>query len=427
MMDHFVYLHSVSARAGTAILKALACLSRPNYIVHLEVPPELARARKLEWDLDYLNGEIASRNKVLEALRVPTFVLNGAAPQPWLGAAVLELIRLLRQLDFRNPEALAIFDVLLPEARARLGRLLTVLRVADGRIAQFAKRNRLMHALVAADRARFGPFHAQAAACEKIVLAARSESYLREILSATRSKALLIKRYLDSAVPNIGSDVDVSVPSSDASQVLEALRRDGRLERVEQNKWTWRKQGFADLDLYLNGAWDGGLQFVREEFLWAGAKPFGENLYLPAPDVQLILLIAHSAHETGVMTLFDLLQLAHRALSNSVDWSSLEGEADLCGWGEVFREWVGTAGVIVKALTGREVVPARVTGRVSDVRFPYLLSLRTITAVWWRMALSSGTGTHFKRWGELAAKTVRAIRVWRVRMLGRIPFHDFDP
>lgn len=410
--DQFIYYFSITRRGHRLLSWLVRTLPRVDLLVHLSVPPAVAYERKREWSLEILEREASNRSAVLKYLRMPVYTLDGTASPNTSRQAVVELLTLLQTGPVLDAADLYLAGLLDSELHARYPSLLQVLRPNPADVYNAARRNRLLYSL-SVHAPGSGLFPAEVAAGR---LAAYRQTLQRLATISVESgiPLLILKDFHRYPVPNLPSDVDISVRGEHAAALFRTISSHGPIRKVEPHKWEWSPRDGVPVDIYVGGVFDGDLLFVTEEALWEGAVQGQSGLWYPRSDIEALLVIEHAIHETGLMLLRDLLQT--RMLLDRADRTAVLREAERCGWGPLCRRWLETVDRFYDGSFESNIW-----------RFPVFLPLTSTLAVWIRKIGSDpiGAGGGGRCW-RVAVLVVRALRMWRVRKQGRIPFHNFE-
>jgi thymidylate kinase len=420
--DQIIYYYMSVRRHKKLILWLAQIIPPVDLIIHFDVPPEVASRRKYEWPLEYLTREVDSRHTVFKVIKVPKITIDATASSQVLCQALKELIYICQEasaIDLYTCILLALLD---PEVGVRCPNLVSVLKI-DLWITQFARRNRVAYALsrVRQDNAfiaRYGEFSIKQ--CEKWQ---QTIAYLNKLSKQNDIPMLVIKDFLETEVPRLPSDVDICIRLQDYQRIREIFSIFGELKLVESYKIEWSGEGFLPVDFYIDGIHDSGLLMLREEFIWKGATRKG-NLFYPSPEVQIALLIQHSINETALITLFDAIHVKILS-SGGIDWESLYEEAKACGWECLLHLWLSVLNTLYTPLLKRPLVSIpRALLFNSNLSFPFRLPIKSIIYIWWKKIFRENSHILPVKLWAMVMITIKALRIWRVRYKGQVPFHN---
>lgn len=426
--DQMVYLNSVSRFGKKLIVWLSKIIPRVNIVVYFDLPAEVAQQRKYEWDLQYLHREVESRRTILREINTPVYMVDATASPEILCKALKELIEIHRFTDRVNQDTFLLLSALDSEIFSRYPNLFSVLKLDFHKLSQSARRNRLTYAL---SRLKLTKLFSDGDEMPNVNETQIREKwcqtleYLGRLAKQHNLPMMIIKNFLETPIPRLPNDVDVCIMGRDEKRVINILQKTGKIRLLEPKKWLYSNKDFLPVDLYIGGIYESGLVIIQEQCLWEDAVRYNDLLYYPSPEIQTLLIIAHSIHETASMTLFDLLQVKHLASSKGIKWNRLFKETETCGWSYLFTRWLKLANLACKTFFGREIAPDFGTVLPKFLIFPFNLPLREITYTWWKMNLKDTPNRSiFTRVISIFGCTIKALRICRVRLMGRIPFHE---
>lgn len=417
--DYLVYLHSV-ATSGRRFLAWLARLMpRVDGVVYVDVRPEIVRDRKPEWGLEYLRRQAEAYMAVLGQAPAVVYPFDGAKSPEALARGLADLLDLISQRSRLDAATLTLLGLLDPEVRTRRASLLAVLKPPKADVIRVARRNRLAYAIAQARGDGQTEFRDVS---DRYGRWAQTVEWLNETCRRHSLRLMIIKSFLSSPVPRLPSDVDVIVPDTDRRRLAEILAEHGRLRQVEQQKWEWRAPDLLPVDLYVGGVHEAAMETVGEAWLWERAVS-RDALYYPSGEAEILLVIAHSTHETAVITLFDLIQVKRLSDMQSIDWAAITREAARCGWKPLLDLWLTYLNGIYMAMLHRRIAPGWPVTPPYFGGFPIRLPLTWLLLTWGKWNWEKRVQGTMPAVG-LVAHAARAARIWHVRRSGRIPFHD---
>lgn len=428
--DYLVYYYSLTTyHFFKRIIIFLARTAPPvDIIIYLNALPEVAINRKYEWPIELLKQECEIRQIILKILNVPIFILDATKPPDILAKALKEAISLCKKnnaIDQNIFFLLSLFDF---DIRHSWYYLFSTLKPNVDELVQSARKNYLCYALSKKMHNDMPQFYFN---FEKLAQERREKwkytlNYIEKLANQSCFSILIIKDFLESHVPRLPSDIDLCIRFQDIGKATDSLNVLGSLELIEPHKYDWRNNEFLSVDLYMGSVYSSGLLMIQEDFLWKKATKKG-GIFYPSSEAQILLIIEHSINETTLITLFDLLQVKN-LIKNKIDLKILFDEANKHGWRHLLELWLSFIDTTYKISNKSPIILKSCTyiRKKKNLSFPLHLPLLSILHFWNKRVFSNKNSPLPLRILRLFTNAIKALRIWRIRCLGKIPFHNYE-